>query len=260
MREIDLANLELPDGWEGRAQVAIDAGAAQVNSHAAVWQECKKPLKKLSHDKCYYCEIIQERSDDAVDHFRPKSLYPWSAFSADNYRFACTYCNSRRRDVENNRTGGKGDNFPLVDEDRRATCCDEEDNESPILLDPCQSDEPGLIDFDDDGKPVPTYSKEEHEVRNMRAETSIQLYHLHHQDLVDRRLALAAKITRKVRAAERLFPQTEQGDAAIDASFKEHVRSLAELIRPEAELSSFARRMLDGYRGLTWVRGILRTV
>ena len=260
MREVDLDNLVLPDGWAERAQIAIQAGIEQVNAHAGVWQECKEPLKKLSHDKCYYCEIVQERSDDAVDHFRPKSLYPWSAFDANNYRFACTYCNSRRRDIENDRIGGKGNHFPLLTGTNRATCCHEEKNESPLLVDPCESAEPGLIDFDDSGRAVPTYAEDEHEVRNIRAAISIRLYHLDHQDLVDRRKALAAIVTRKVCAAERLFPRTEQGDPEVDASFKEHVRSLAELIRPEAELSSFARRMLDGYRSIAWVCGILRSV
>lgn len=260
MREINIDNLELPDGWVIKAQTAIQAGVGQMQNHASVWQECKEPLKSLSNDKCFYCETIQERSDDAVDHFRPKSLYPWSAFKTTNYRFSCTYCNSRRRDIENNRLGGKGNHFPLLREDMRATCFDEEEYESPLLVDPCQPDEPGLIDFDDAGQPVPAYSEAEHRVRNLRAVTSIRLYHLDHQDLVDRRTVLAAKITRKVRAAERLFPRTEQGDADIDASFKEHIKSLAEMIRPEAELSSFARRMLDGYRDVLWVRGILRSV
>ena len=260
MREINLDNLVLPPGWSGRARSAVQAGAAQVDAHAAVWQECKEPLKALSHDKCFYCEIVQERSDDAVDHFRPKSLYPWSAFDSKNYRFACTYCNSRRRDIENNRVGGKGEHFPLLDETKRATCYHEEQNESPLLLDPCQPDEPGFIDFDDSGQAVPTYAERSHEVRNRRAAISIRLYHLDHQDLVDRRKAVAADVTRIIRAAERLFPQTEQGDPAVDASFKEHVRSVASLVRPGSELSSFARRMLDGYRHIPWVQGILRSV
>jgi len=260
MREISLDDLTLPEGWDARAAAALEAGEANVNAHSSVWQECKLPLKKLSYDKCFYCEIVQERSDDAVDHFRPKSLYPWSAFEAKNYRFACTFCNSRRRDIENNRTGGKGEDFPLLDESKRATCCEEEEDESPILVDPCKSDEPGLIDFDDSGQPIPTYAEDEHKTRCLRAEASIRLYHLDHQDLVDRRKTLAASITRKVRTAERLFPKTELGDAAIDASFKEHVKSLAELVKPQSELSSFARRMLDGYRSIAWVRGILLTI
>ena len=99
MREINIDNLELPDGWVIRAQAAIQADVGQMQNHASVWQECKEPLKSLSNDKCFYCETIQERSDDAVDHFRPKSLYPWSAFKISNYRFSCTYCNSRRRDI-----------------------------------------------------------------------------------------------------------------------------------------------------------------
>jgi uncharacterized protein (TIGR02646 family) len=260
MREIKLENIALPSGWDLRARTAIDVGHDDIHKHSSVWQECKKPLKSLSYDKCYYCEIVQERSDNAVDHFRPKSLYPWSAFRLSNYRFACTYCNSRRCDIENGRVGGKGDEFPLLDEARRATCLEEEEDECPLLLDPCQPDEPGLIDFDESGQPSPTYSIDESETRHLRATISIRLYHLDHQDLVDRRMLLATKLVRIIRVAERLFPYTEIGQPAIDASFKEQLRTLAEAIKPEAELSSFARRILDGYRYNKWIPGLLRSV
>ncbi len=260
MRVLNKDLLELPEGWEERAQAARDAGPSEVDSHASVWQECKPHLKKISHDKCFYCEVTQVRSDNAVDHFRPKKHYPWSAFDPFNYRFACTYCNSRRKDIENGRTGGKGEYFPLLVEDMRATCCEEECNEAPVLLDPYKPDEPALIDFGDDGRPIPAYTKEEHSNRHRRAAESIRLYHLDHQDLVDKRLALAAEITRIVNVTIRQFPKTEMGDPDIDASFKDNIRKLATLICQESELSSFARRMLDGYRDNAWVQGILRTV
>lgn len=260
MRVLNKDLLELPNGWEERAQAARNAGPAAIDENASVWQECKPCLKKLSHDKCFYCEVKQIRSDNAVDHFRPKKLYPWSAFDPLNYRFACTYCNSRRKDIKNNRTGGKGEYFPLLVDEHRATCFEEECNEAPLLLDPYKDDEPALIDFGDDGRPIPTYGKDEHANRHRRAEESIRLYHLDHQDLVDKRVALAAKITSIVKTTIRQFPKTEMGDPDIDSSFKENIRQLAELIRPESELSSFARRMLDGYRDNGWVQGILRTV
>lgn len=260
MRVLNRELLELPERWEEKAQAARDAGDEQIDSHANVWQECKPCLKRVSHDKCFYCEVKQIRSDNAVDHFRPKKHYPWSAFDPLNYRFACNFCNSRRRDTENNRTGGKGDFFPLIIEDRRATCSEEEENEAPVLLDPYNADDPGLLDFTDDGQPTPTYSQEEHQNRYRRASESIRLYHLNHHDLVDRRIALAAEITRIVRIAIRLFPKTELGDADVDAAFKNHLQTLAEFIRPDAELSAFARRMLEGYRDKAWVRGILATV
>ncbi len=259
MHVINLDQLQLPDDWQERASVAIAEGPDKIADHADLWRELKKPLKALSHNKCYYCEIYQERSDGTVDHFRPKKKYPWSAFLPINYRFACTYCNSRRTDEDNERTGGKGDNFPLADENKRASCYEEEAVESPVLLDPCNPNEPGLLDFDETGAPLPTYSEEEHAGRHKRAEVSIRLYHLDHADLVDKRKTLAIGIARKIRAAERLFPQTEAGDADIDASFSEHVRSLADCISESAELSAFARRILAGYRHLRWVDGLLRS-
>lgn len=257
MRVINLDQLRLPEDWQDRAHKAAADGFDRIAGHGELWRELKDPLKFLSNRKCYYCEVIQERSDGTVDHFRPKKKYPWSAFTPSNYRFACTFCNSRRTDEENERTGGKGDNFPVFYEDSRATCCEAEENECPILLDPCRPDEPGLLDFDETGTPQPTYSKEEHSGRNLRAEVSIRLYHLDHADLVDRRKALAINITRKIRAAERLFPYTESGNASVDASFSEHVRFLADSISESAELSAFARRILSGYRNIRWVDSLI---
>lgn len=259
MRYINLDQLKLPDGWQERADAAIADEPGKINNHSDVWRALKPPLKELSHRKCYYCEIIQERSDGAVDHFRPKSKYPWSAFSSSNYRFSCTFCNSIRTDIESGKTGGKGDNFPLFDEAKRATCCDEEANEAPILLDPCKPDEPGLIDFDETGMPIATYSEQMHVGRYRRATETIRLYHLDHADLVDKRKTLAVSIKRKIDAADCLFPQTETGNVEIDNSFSDHVRSLANYISEGAELSAFARRILAGRRELLWVDNLLRS-
>ncbi|KGM89675.1 hypothetical protein rosmuc_00269 [Roseovarius mucosus DSM 17069] len=259
MRYVNLDQLKLPDGWQARANAAIENDPGKINDYSDVWRTLKQPLMELSHDKCYYCEIIQERSDGAVDHFRPKSKYPWSAFSPSNYRFACTFCNSIRIDKESSKTGGKGDNFPLLDDAKRATCCEEEVNEGPILLDPCKPDEPGLIDFDETGKPIPTYSEQMHAGRYKRANESIRLYHLDHADLVDKRKTLALSIKRKIDAADRLFPHTESGNVDIDISFSDHVRSLANSISESAELSAFARKIMAGHRDVLWVENLLRS-
>ena len=257
MRYINKDQLQLPDDWQLRSNAAIADGPEKISDHSNVWRDIKPALMDLSHNKCFYCEIIQERSDGTVDHFRPKSKYPWSAFRHSNYRFACTFCNSVRTDRESGETGGKGDSFPLLDEARRATCYEEEKRESPILLDPCEPDEPGLIDFDQSGSPVPVYSEEEHPGRYRRANESIRFYHLGHSDLVDARKTLAVTIEHKIEAADELFPQTESGNAAIDNSFAEHVRTLASCISEDAELSAFARRILAGHRHIQWVDSLL---
>jgi len=137
MRFIDNRPLLAPEGWQERADVArnavIDHGE-DVNAYGAVWRELKDALAELSHDKCWYCEMRQERSDNAVDHFRPKAVYRWLAFSLRNFRYACTFCNSRRTDAGTGLTGGKGDHFPLEAGCARAESPGEEAQERSLLL------------------------------------------------------------------------------------------------------------------------------
>ena len=57
-------------------------------------KDVKKALADLYHNKCAFCETNVERWD--VEHFRPKSLYPWLAFSWDNLLLACPTCNGNK--------------------------------------------------------------------------------------------------------------------------------------------------------------------
>lgn len=70
------------------------------------WKESKKQLIAESNGKCAYCEAntkIVAHGD--VEHYRPKSVYWWLAYTYDNYLYACQICNQSY----------KGDNFPLAD-------------------------------------------------------------------------------------------------------------------------------------------------
>ena len=150
MRYVDLSLLMMPTGWNQRAQTAQQAIAKgeDPNDHSSVWRELKPGLATLLHYKCWYCESPVDRSDNAVDHFRPKNRvrdtdrlhtgYRWLAFDKGNFRYACTYCNSRRKDVEGGTTGGKADHFPLIDEFQRVYAVGPVDQEQPLLLDPCK--------------------------------------------------------------------------------------------------------------------------
>lgn len=74
MRYVDLQKLVLPAGWLARAQVAAEdiANGVAPDDRKAVWGVLKDGLASLLHDKCWYCETHVDRSDNAVDHFRPK--------------------------------------------------------------------------------------------------------------------------------------------------------------------------------------------
>jgi len=254
MRFIDNSRIRVPEGWEARAAAALDAVInrdADVNDHNAIWRTLKDELAQLSHDKCWYCEIKQERSDNGVDHYRPKALYRWLAFTLKNFHYACTFCNSLRVDDVTGQRGGKGDHFPLEDGCARATAPGGEVQERPLLLNPCCAPDPTLLDFNDDGRTTARYP--DHAKRRLRAEISARLYHLDHSDLVECRRLLAIELNEKIEFANTLYDRVETGDPDINRSYNNYVRDLKNAMAERAELSAFARKIVAGRRDLPWV-------
>lgn len=272
MRLIDTSSFasSLPADWEQKAQSAKDAvdgkttdtdRTAEVNIHSDVWRDLKPLLADLSSQKCWFCESLNTRSDNAVDHFRPKNSvaersthggYWWLAFEWANYRFSCTLCNSRRIDVEHGTSGGKHDHFPLWDENQRACCpTDDCDCEQPMLLDPCCATDPALLWFDEDGqpRPNPTHCSDTNGYACKRAEKSIELYHLKHTDIVESRLALCNTIRQDLRDADNMLRKANQGDMTARTAFATAVRQVAAKLAPTAAYSMTARCMVMGMRG-----------
>ncbi|HLP48665.1 MAG TPA: hypothetical protein VK469_22175 [Candidatus Kapabacteria bacterium] len=272
MRYIDIEKIEIPDGWEERAEKALrdieNLPAAERKKEvdkSRLWAELKESLAKLSNYKCWYCETKNVRDDYHVDHFRPKNNikdsvqhqgYWWLAFSWDNYRYSCTFCNCHRKDSESEVVKGKGDHFPLVDESKRCfSRSDDLTNESPLLLDPVKRGDPCLIIFRQDGNAHWKYSKEENEIAFRRAEKSIELYHLNEIRLVEVRKKLHRKIKTLIDQGDEEFTN---GNTPLERTFKE----LIDLINEESEYSAAARSFLKGYRDKNrdWVASVLLEV
>lgn len=272
MRHIDSSSIasSLPAGWAAKAQSARDAVAAkttdaeksaEVNRHQDVWKDLKQLLANLSSKKCWFCESPNIRSDNAVDHFRPKNSvaecgthqgYWWQAFEWENYRFSCTYCNSRRKDIEQGTSGGKHDHFPLWDESKRARCpTDDCDCEQPMLLDPCCATDPALLWFDEDGqpRPNPTHCSDTNGYACKRVEKSINLYHLRHANIVEARLALCNRIRKDLGDADTMLLKANQGDMTARTAFATAVRQVADKLAPTSAFSMTARCMVMGLRG-----------
>jgi len=57
-------------------------------------EDIKDALFKIYNGKCAFCEQRVERWH--VEHFRPKSVYYWLAFSWDNLLYACPNCNGEK--------------------------------------------------------------------------------------------------------------------------------------------------------------------
>ncbi len=56
--------------------------------------DIKGALKKIYKDKCAYCEQNVNDTYFHVEHYRPKSIYYWQAYSWDNLFLCCVKCNT----------------------------------------------------------------------------------------------------------------------------------------------------------------------
>ncbi len=194
---------------------------------SAVWRSFYEKLPDRLKHKCWYCEAEEIRSDMPVDHFRPKGKveecaqhdgYWWLAFDWENYRCACTFCNSKRNFEETQ--GGKGYKFPIFNEGSRASLpADNYQNEEPAILDPCDPDDDRLLWFDADGFPEPIAGASEEQAQKVI--NSKEIFHLHE-----------TRICRK------------RNNIRIDV--KKHVNNLASTHRPTARAAKSSLRRMIG--------------
>lgn len=276
MRYIDIHGCKPPEGWEKRAQEALEAikplapadRAKEINRRSTIWAELKPILKNLSFDKCWYCESKDLRSDNAVDHFRPKNNvkgsehfplakahpgYWWLAFDYRNYRFSCTLCNSIRKS-DAGTSGGKQDYFPLWDETYRCASADgDADNEQPILLDPTNVTDVAALWFDDAGSaaPRPRRPAEPEEIYRQweaRASESIRFYHLNHPDIREARSEQVRQVRIWTENADKWLGKMDLQVAGAQVEAEHWLRELWQAAKPESQYSSAVRCVLKGMR------------
>jgi uncharacterized protein (TIGR02646 family) len=75
------------------------------NFDSSIWKEAKDQLLSETHGKCAYCEApTSSVAYGDVEHYRPKSVYWWLAYSVENFLASCAICNQKF----------KKDNFPIA--------------------------------------------------------------------------------------------------------------------------------------------------
>jgi hypothetical protein len=83
---------------------ARDALTAGARIDFSEYDIVKEELAAIQHRKCCYCEKREEQAKYRdVEHYRPKALYWWLAWTWENLLFACIDCNREQ----------KRDRFPL---------------------------------------------------------------------------------------------------------------------------------------------------
>jgi uncharacterized protein (TIGR02646 family) len=118
---------------------------------------------------CAYCLDIVGRPGEDVEHFRPKDLYWFLAYSPANYLSSCRRCNSSR----------KINRFPLEDGAARATTASELGRERRLLLDPARDDVERVLRIELDTKKYDwTIEPTASDTLRRRAEHTIEFFRL----------------------------------------------------------------------------------
>ena len=220
----------------------------------------------MLNDKCWFCESPVDRSDNAVDHFRPKKRvsdaacehrgYRWLAFDVSNFRYACTYCNSRRKDLDCDTAGGKADLFPLLNEPQRVYSSGPVDQELPLLLDPCEISDWRLLGcHQENGQPCAASNDP---IARRRAEESIEIYHLHREPTCKRRHTQAVQLMADVDEGKRLFELVTQ-DPSRAPDFKKIAARLRRAIDRDSPYSGDMHFLLRGQRSEAhpWIQELI---
>lgn len=162
--------------------------------------DIKDKLENLYHHKCAYCENKVEQGH--VEHYRPKKLYPWLAYSWDNLIYGCPTCNQFKGihfDID-----GKRATPPKIADDLseiNTWSSQRYDKlEKPMFLNPERDDLKDVFLFDRQGH-----------IRgnnNPRADYTIEKCHLDRDFLVDERRKIINDFRNLVNA-EYLKPNTK---------------------------------------------------
>ncbi|MGY0203892.1 hypothetical protein ACW7EJ_10225 [Acinetobacter soli] len=180
---------------------------------AGHWKTLKPWLTSKSAEKCWFCEAKQVRSPSDVEHFRPKNevhvhgkilTYPsthsnadqqfegywWLSYDWRNFRLSCQRCNREEKDSATKIKYGKGNEFPLINENSR--CWDLTNNihtEQPLLLDPCIQSDTDLLLHPLSGEVTPTIN-DDTTIEYERAKFTINLLGLNAHGVKDVKLEL----------------------------------------------------------------------
>lgn len=128
-------------------KLEYDAGTLKFEASSSIYNSdiVRQTLEAIQKNKCCYCETKSTRSNNDVEHFRPKAAYSsdfkgiskypgyfWLAYDWDNLFLACQVCNQIF----------KNDFFPIKDETTRAQLKDFNiENENSLFVHPSK-DEP----------------------------------------------------------------------------------------------------------------------
>lgn len=235
----------------------LEQRKAYIYASRDKWAALRAYLSGMSHGKCWYSEAREAVSHYQVDHFRPHGRskqaakqysegYSWLAFDIENFRLAGVLCNTVNQEFSEDSVG-KGDWFPLVDPVRRATLQNRDTaQETPVLLDPTDPDDPYKLWFDEDGNVAP--DPEMPAEQRATVEEAIICLGLRQSRLNGRRRAAMRRATRAAMRFKEVSRVPAGARTVRDtANLNEARAELLAMSAPTAEFAAAVRCLLVAY-------------
>jgi uncharacterized protein (TIGR02646 family) len=246
--------------WLKKAQELTDALVAAtthqerkdiIDKNHRIWKLLKDGLKVISYGKCWYSEAREIFSHYHVDHFRPKLQalntqnvdqggYWWLAFDWTNYRLSGSVGNTK-----------KGDYFPV----KRHKCNnpnDPIDDELCYFLDPTNKDDVKLLNFNEDGKAVPSVEQATAQWSYERADETITWFDLNYDSLKEERKRIWKNLVLEILETQILLDDYENNQSvALREKIKSKFEEFRKKIAPCTELSATIRCCLRSC-GFNW--------
>jgi len=264
MIHIDLDGKSPPDEWLAQANslteelIRLDAAHEYeardklIEDNQDVWRDLRGWLKELSFDKCWYSEAKNCASYWHVDHFRPKKKvsdlyrntttgYWWLSFKWQNYRLCGSATNVP-----------KSIKFPIREGTLRATGPNQDENdESPYLLDPVIPEDPGLLSFNENGEAIPAdpdgpWNKD-------RAKETITILNLNYADLRRGRKVRWEECDRRVNQARNLMAELQDQDSVTKRTeLRNTIQEIKRMAAKSEEFSAVVRICVRS-QGVEWL-------
>jgi uncharacterized protein (TIGR02646 family) len=203
----------------------------------------KSQLRKIFKHKCAFCESkIGRGAHFDVEHFRSKSQYYWLGYEWSNLLLSCQICN---RDY-------KKTQFPLRAEKNRihspprhesgdldrSACSIRQINEieEPLLIHPALNEPNIHLKFLSNGSIVS---------KTIEGETSIPIYGLNRDSLIDARKEIVQEIRQEI--WEEYEDKNELSDDELITEVRKAINRLKRRIQKNEEYISFTQTILDNF-------------
>ena len=218
-----------------------DFSAKNIGTYTTRYKQkdIQKALKNLYAYKCAYCETKVEQND--VEHYRPKSIYYWLAYSRNNLLYCCPTCNQKK----SNEFPVKNLRAKFIQEDDKQIhqlCSKYDETEEPIFINPEKENIFSEIVFNTKGE------FDVSNIKNNRLTETIKQLDLNREYLVNNRKSIYDEFEKSI--LEKLYEIRNGNNEA-----KIRLKQIIETFKTQINSEYFSYRK---YILINWIRDFVK--